>query len=470
MSVTLADLDDVHAMHTHIPPQHYLRDYLDKAIKGGQPIYKVLVNNLWKKKEQVKSGNEEPYEVEVRRGPHYSPLSFEDQGRTGIDESPHSFLIGRPLTASHSPTGRGTRCFAAYSKKEDRLVFLKDLWRLDNPNVRPELEIYSELHRHAVECIATPICGGDVTLPEIGQPLSEYLHSYDLIWLILCAFIAHQQAWTRAYILHRDVSATNIVIVEEGGIRVALLVDWDLSQHATQFQDKPTQLHQHGTWMFMSALMQKFPNKEYELSDDLESFIHILNFFALRFHRHDITHPSLLSSHLHDVYEAAALNSKGILRVVNNQKFLNMSRGTPGFQFLENDSLATVISDLMSLFQDHYSRIDIAGMEKKCGLSSQEPTKAWLPQPVSLPAQPLLRTTRSRVETTKELDRMLLSTPVTPKYRFSTDPVLDHQMMKEILWSAVESRSFLDKTALNWTQGSPETMDQFRNFVGHKDL
>ncbi|KAI0789833.1 hypothetical protein C8Q75DRAFT_155053 [Abortiporus biennis] len=107
---------------------------------------------------------------------------------------------------------------------------------------------------------------------EIGQPLSEYLHSYDLIWLTLCAFIA----WTRAYILHRDVSATNIVIVEEGG-------------------DKPTQLHQHGTWMFMSALMQKFPNKEYELSDHLESFIHILNFFALRFHRHDITHPSLLS-------------------------------------------------------------------------------------------------------------------------------------------------------------------------------
>jgi len=45
--------------------------------------------------------------------------------------------------------------------------------------------------------------------------------------LKLTMFIAHTDAYNKTQILHRDVSAGNILITEEG---TGILIDWDLSK------------------------------------------------------------------------------------------------------------------------------------------------------------------------------------------------------------------------------------------------
>ena len=39
----------------------------------------------------------------------------------------------------------------------------------------------------------------------------------------------------------------------------------------------------------MSALLLQYPIKRYELSDDLESFIHFISYFAVRYHKSNLS-------------------------------------------------------------------------------------------------------------------------------------------------------------------------------------
>ena len=41
-------------------------------------------------------------------------------------------------------------------------------------------------------------------------------------------YSAHEQAWTKAGILHGDISDNNIMVVWRGDVMMGILVDWDL--------------------------------------------------------------------------------------------------------------------------------------------------------------------------------------------------------------------------------------------------
>ena len=47
-----------------------------------------------------------------------------------------------------------------------------------------------------------------------------------------------------------------------------------------------------GTWPFLSALALQYPKKPIELADDLESFVYVILYMALRWHRHKMSPPS----------------------------------------------------------------------------------------------------------------------------------------------------------------------------------
>jgi serine/threonine protein kinase len=87
-----------------------------------------------------------------------------------------------------------------------------------------------------------------------------------------------------ANILHRDISAGNIMITEEGR---GLLVDWDLSKSLGNADEAPSPPERTGTWQFMAARLivsrlpetpLPIPNRE----DDLESFWHVLFWIVLK--------------------------------------------------------------------------------------------------------------------------------------------------------------------------------------------
>lgn len=179
-----------------------------------------------------------------------------------------SFLVRNLTTSSVSPTGRATRGYIAFDIEEKAFRFLKDYW------------------------LATVCCGGDLSMPggelqvtrtqelgstgylrrihtrivlnEVGIPLKDYKNSKELCVLVKQAMkgslflvfltmaqtnardsTAHEWAWVKADVLHRDISDTNIVIDEEfiegknPKVR-ALLIDWDLCKYKGEL-DQPSQ-------------------------------------------------------------------------------------------------------------------------------------------------------------------------------------------------------------------------------------
>ena len=107
---------------------------------------------------------------------------------------------------------------------------------------------------------------------------------------------AHSHAFSVAKILHRDISAGNIILTDEGK---GLLIDWELAkmmgEGGSRRPDRTVSCPAHtilsctyhhnldqGTWQFMSANLLRHPGTVHTLTDDLESFLHVLGWMTLR--------------------------------------------------------------------------------------------------------------------------------------------------------------------------------------------
>lgn len=114
---------------------------------------------------------------------------------------------------------------------------------------------------------------------------------------MLTPLLAHQDAFERCNILHRDISTGNILIYKKpntGGEVEGLLIDWDLSQNVQRMGKAWRKgrmvrfttvdliswlIVAQGTWEFMSArMLLKEKGFVHELRDDLESFVHVLHY------------------------------------------------------------------------------------------------------------------------------------------------------------------------------------------------
>ena len=185
----------------------------------------------------------------------------------------NGYIVGKPTYMGvSSPTGRSTRTFTAFCERNKKLVFLKDTWRVVISGQLPEHEIYEKLHKNKVRNIARLIIGADIlehktitheateifpnrdfptfrkfrhyrlALEDVGHDLRNFSSVKDLVKVIRDATIgkcmifkqgdyltsnnvAHDDAFFKAGVLHRDISTGNIIYLEAGR---GLLVDWDL--------------------------------------------------------------------------------------------------------------------------------------------------------------------------------------------------------------------------------------------------
>lgn len=190
-----------------------------------------------------------------------------------------TYIIGKPTYMGvFSPTGRSTRTFNAVNENdEEEVVFLKDTWRVTERE--REHEIYETLHQNKVRHIPTVKEGTDIlqhetitntaatgwfqgrsfprirkfrhyriVLEEVGHDLREVGSVRELVTSICDAAegkslsaiseltvqvllfnlydLAHEDAYRKAGILHRDVSVQNICLLDDGK---GLLIDWDMS-------------------------------------------------------------------------------------------------------------------------------------------------------------------------------------------------------------------------------------------------
>ncbi|CDO73967.1 hypothetical protein BN946_scf185043.g15 [Trametes cinnabarina] len=234
------------------------------------------------------------------------------------------FLVGNPHTTASSLAGRGTRTYVAIDA-EDRngpFVYLKDAWRVAHEGIEQEGSILSVLNDDSndgpVEGVPTLICHGDVEdqvtfsqkvwqekHPDVKTedcPLKTHRH-YRLVVKEVCLPMRDFLSFLELVLLIHfciegtDISAGNVLIypVEEfvdGKIvteRIGILADWELAKKVVDrdYRDGHRQVNRTGTWEFASASALNNPTKRIIVQDDMESFFHLLLYFAIRYLPHN---------------------------------------------------------------------------------------------------------------------------------------------------------------------------------------
>ncbi|KAK7687988.1 hypothetical protein QCA50_008358 [Cerrena zonata] len=249
-------------------------------------------------------------------------------------------IVKCPFSETQSPCGRATKGFAAYHLGEHRLVFLKDCWRTDDERTTSEAKLYELLRDAGVDNLPINIAMGDVLtddecqktlttkfgastpplrqlthhrlVQELAFPLSCALSSEEMIHAIYDTIECIGQAYCKANILHRDISALNIMIrdldpslpINANGSRrsVGILNDWDhgvcinprlykphTSRTVCLLFSLPRPIFKRhffqGTWFFMSIKLLQHPGLDHEIQDDIESCFWVLLYIAFHHYK-----------------------------------------------------------------------------------------------------------------------------------------------------------------------------------------
>ncbi|KAJ7828330.1 hypothetical protein B0H13DRAFT_1656344 [Mycena leptocephala] len=238
-------------------------------------------------------------------------LNAEDARMYRVSVDGQEYFVVNAFTRSHLyPVGRGTRCFVAVRSATNQKCLLKDTWRLDT--YHPEGEVYKKLHSHKVPNIPGVLHCGDVGLGDeghkcgyppdggwrkpanatirqhihyrivfdvVGEPLSEFKSTHNLVSCVRDAFKAHHIACTVAKVEHRDISVGNILAVEREGIYRGLLIDWELAR--LEGDETSRAYERTGTRQFMAARLFDDPPPTRNAGDDIESFVLLLFWIAI---------------------------------------------------------------------------------------------------------------------------------------------------------------------------------------------
>lgn len=223
------------------------------------------------------------------------------------DAEPKIFIAGEPFESHAYPTGHATRCFITYHISEDRVVFMKDTWRIVASDLVAEGRIYQRSQEAKILHIAEFVIAGDIpgqnqktffqphkglpqkqhqhyrlVLETIGRPLASFRSSWEMVNAINDTMTAHQQTVEKLQIMHQDISVGNVLITEDtNGKLGSILVDWDLCQSLEKLNDENTSIKRTGTWEFISAKVLLDPTAPRTVTDDLESFLHVLTWVTI---------------------------------------------------------------------------------------------------------------------------------------------------------------------------------------------
>lgn len=144
--------------------------------------------------------------------------------------SPLYFVMPTPQATLYTPPGRATRGFKAYDISRRAIVFLKDSWRIDLPDIQAEGLVYKTLSyakvRHVPCCIASGdistkdyhatkthlyvgepwACHADVhfvphrhyrlALDVVGRVLVQYRSSYEMVTAVRDSLIGELLSWS----------------------------------------------------------------------------------------------------------------------------------------------------------------------------------------------------------------------------------------------------------------------------------
>ncbi|KAH9835422.1 uncharacterized protein C8Q71DRAFT_710121, partial [Rhodofomes roseus] len=387
-SVVRATQEEINAMRSCPTSNDAVKTYRSAALdKPGWLVYKIKM----RRKDLIDQQEMQPIADDF-----YEPDEPNAPNDAAATSNELCFIVGRHLSATDSPTGRGMRGYVAYDVSHRRLVFLKDYWRPRIESSPYEGKVLHSLRKGGVRYVPTPLAAGLVqdelgtgvqetctqaflpkdertgcsspiqehyrlVIKEIGEPLDNHETPEQLVKVMWYALWAHRQAWLVEKLLHRDISAGNILIFryidKNGKVQViGLLIDWDLCKYQ-KYLETVLRPARSGTWQFMSARQLRNPGKRHEVADDLEAFIHVLTWMCYRFIQHSLTdEPDAFKMeilHWYEAYGAKEGDANG-QAIGGQRKEVGMLSGMPAVRVDPYTPLGELLKTLALLCQQHY--------------------------------------------------------------------------------------------------------------------
>ncbi|OJT13253.1 hypothetical protein TRAPUB_10188 [Trametes pubescens] len=138
-----------------------------------------------------------------------------------------------------------------------------------------------------------------IAVEEVCLKMGDFTNGKQLVRLILNCVVTHRDAYDHFNLLHRDISTGNLLILpqvvkmSDGSKLVGwrgLLTDWELAKYVPKDNSKQRarQPERTGTWQFMSVSYVRNPSLPVGVADELESFLHVLVYYGVRYLRHTL--------------------------------------------------------------------------------------------------------------------------------------------------------------------------------------
>ncbi|KZV62628.1 hypothetical protein PENSPDRAFT_591164, partial [Peniophora sp. CONT] len=219
----------------------------------------------------------------------FKPIDYEDSGLIGSD----------------------ARWWLAVDMDDEIVVYFKDCWRIDLPNMPSETETYAKLAEAGVQHILKFHRGGDfckdngykrnvsvvgqvddrlleivprthhrILFTTIPTKLIHFSSTRQLVSCISDAITAHCDACEKAGLLHRKIDGHSVVIDKDGH---GYLTNWEQAKLLVDIATCRTNTRPGSLQIMAAEVLQNFLDKPHILRHDLEAFFYLLCYTVLRY-------------------------------------------------------------------------------------------------------------------------------------------------------------------------------------------
>jgi len=203
----------------------------------------------------------------------------------------------------------------------------------------------------------------------------------------------------------------------------------------------------------MSAILLASPGtKAHEVSDDIESFIHVIIWLCLRFHAHETVPATEVKRYVDNIYDYRCdLQEKPGVVVGGYGKLDWIKTGEPPIHIFDNPPLSGLLDDLAFLCQQHYKTIDTSALKRPELAVKREREKSVLPVRRRMRKKTYIsRTARSRTAVSIQ----------SPALETEAEPTLStHDTILEVLEWWVEESEWLRTKGYDMFDQFPYTGD-----------